>query len=74
MSKVPRRYSGQATSNGRGKPDQAGEGPAETNVPMIIDEAIGMDAAGPIDGMAEGAVANFHEENDEAPEDFRNVE
>lgn len=41
---------------------------------MIIDEAIGMDAAGPIDGMAEGAVANFHEESDEAPEDFRNVE
>ncbi|KAL2737104.1 kelch-like protein 10 [Vespula maculifrons] len=74
LSKVRDLGQGQATSNGRGKPDQAGEGPAETNVAMIIDEAVGMDAAGPIDGMAEGAVANFHEEDDEAPEDFRNVE
>ncbi|KAK2586942.1 hypothetical protein KPH14_009870 [Odynerus spinipes] len=88
LSKVRDLGQGQATSNSRGKPDQAGEGPGGTNVDMIVDEAPGMDAAGPfqgqagpIDGMAEGAV-NFYEEDDipdvlrpeDPSEEIRNVE
>ncbi|XP_015174125.1 PREDICTED: kelch-like protein 10 [Polistes dominula] len=70
LSKVRDLGQGQATTNNRGKPDQAGEGPTETNVAMIIDEAVGRDAAGPIDGMAEGVVANYHEVNDEEQENL----
>ncbi|KAI4486744.1 hypothetical protein M0804_006114 [Polistes exclamans] len=70
LSKVRDLGQGQATTNSRGKPDQAGEGPTETNVAMIIDEAVGRDAAGPIDGMAEGVVANFHDVNDEEQENL----